>query len=97
MGVYSCMDIKDINDPTSTCNKVVALSAVAEWILSIGWVAYMSTIAYDLYHIGIVVEVWQLTGGSLVTKGCDSSDWEDQRTKQSLQLLLPHPPLSACN
>jgi hypothetical protein len=97
MGVYSCMDIKEVNDPTSTCNKVVALSAVAEWILSIGWVAYMSTIAYDLYHIGIVVEVWQLTGGSLVTKGCDSSDWEDQRTKQSLQLLLPHPPLSACN
>jgi hypothetical protein len=97
MGVYSCMDIKEINDPSSTCNKVVALSAVAEWILSIGWVAYMSTIAYDLYHIGIVVEVWQLTGGSLPTKGCDSNNWEDHHTElQSMQLLLPYLPHFAC-
>lgn len=69
MGIYSCTSIEATNDPTSTCNKLVALSAVAEWVLSVGWVAYMSTISYDLYHIGIVIQIWQLA--------CDSTTMEE--------------------
>ena len=92
MGVYYCTNIEDINDATSTCNKVVALSAVAEWILSIGWVAYMSTIAYDLYHIGMVVEMWLLVDVSDAAKCDDRSSWEKMSSQQSLQILLPHVP-----
>jgi hypothetical protein len=83
MGVYYCTDIEVINDSTSTCNKVVAVSAVAEWVLSIGWVAYMSTIAYDLYHIGFVVELWRLVDTSHAMEGCDLSDWKDQLSEPS--------------
>lgn len=83
MGVYYCTDIEVINDSTSTCNKVVAVSAVAEWVLSIGWVAYMSTIAYDLYHIGFVVELWRLVDTSHAMDGCDLSDWKDQLSEPS--------------
>lgn len=97
MGVYNCTNTDVINDPTSTCNKVVALSAVAEWMLSIGWVAYMSTISYDLYHIGIVVQIWQLTDDSLVTEGHDLSSRENQLAESSLQLLLPHLPCREFN
>jgi hypothetical protein len=92
MGVYNCTNIKDINDPTSTCNKVVALSAVAEWLLSIGWVAYVSTIAYDLYHICVVVDIWQLADGSIDSGGCDLVSWKDQQSEETLQVLLPHTP-----
>jgi hypothetical protein len=74
---------------------MVALSSVAEWILSIGWVAYMSTISYDLYNIGIVVEIWKVAGDSSPANDDNLSIWENQRSAKSLQLVLPHAPCCA--
>jgi hypothetical protein len=82
------MDNDINNDPTSTCNKMIALSAVSEWILSIGWVAYMSTIAYDLYHIRTVVQLWQLKGDPQAFTGCISI--VHQLKEHPMQTFLPH-------
>ena len=73
---------------------MVALSAVAEWILSIGWVAYMSTIAYDLYHISIVIEIYLLANDSKI--GGSTSDTDSEFAEQSMQLLLPQTSCRSC-
>ncbi|KAH7414285.1 hypothetical protein DE146DRAFT_639834 [Phaeosphaeria sp. MPI-PUGE-AT-0046c] len=83
MGVYYCTDIGVVNDSTSTCNKVVALSAVAEWVLSIGWVAYMSTIAYDLYHIDFIVKLWRLVDTLNAKDDSNLGDGRDQMSEDS--------------
>src|SRR3954466_6278789 len=90
IGIYVCTNTNIINDPTSTCNKVVALSAVSEWILSLSWVAYMSTISYDLYHIDIIIKLWRLTDGSTVTEHREMSNEDNRLREQGLQFLLPH-------
>jgi hypothetical protein len=90
MGIYNCTNTNINNDPTSTCNKVVALSAVSEWILSIGWVAYMSTISYDLYHIAIVVELWLVAQDSTIMESRELSNQENRPSEDALQILLPH-------
>jgi len=90
IGIYGCTNTNIINNPTSTCNKVVALSAVSEWILSLSWVAYMSTISYDLYHIDIVIKLWRLTEGSTDTGHCEMSNEDNELREQGLQSLLPH-------
>ena len=35
------------------------MSAIGEWLLSIGWVGYLSTVAFDLYHIRATVQVFR--------------------------------------
>lgn len=62
LGIYGCQDADVIADQSSTCNRIVALSEIAEWELSIGWVAYMCCIAYDLYHVDAVVRIWVAAG-----------------------------------
>lgn len=60
------------------------LSEIAEWELSIGWVAYICTIAYDLYHIDTVVWIWKNVG----VDG-ESGDGKDVEKKGHIQNFLP--------
>jgi hypothetical protein len=60
--MYGCQDGRDVADLTSTCNRMVALSEIAEWNLSLGWVTYMCCVAFDLYHVDDIVRVWVSAG-----------------------------------
>ncbi|KAH7067900.1 hypothetical protein FB567DRAFT_252941 [Paraphoma chrysanthemicola] len=84
LGIYGCQDAAVIADQASTCNKLVVLSEIAEWELSIGWVAYICSISYDLYHIDTVVWIWRNVG---VDGG--SGDEKEIEKKGHIQSLLP--------
>ena len=87
LGIYGCQDAAVIADQSSTCNRIVALSEIAEWQLSIGWVAYMCTIAYDLYHVDTVVRIWVSAG---IDDASEKNMDEDREKKGTAQILLPH-------
>jgi hypothetical protein len=84
IGIYGCNDPDVIADKASTCNRLVALSEVAEWTLSIGWVAYLCLIAFDLYHIDTVVWIWK-------NVGVDGASGDEKNVEEEghVQELLP--------
>ncbi|KAF2826664.1 hypothetical protein CC86DRAFT_405929 [Ophiobolus disseminans] len=89
LGIYGCQNADVIADQASTCNRIVALSEIAEWELSLGWVAYMCCIAYDLYHVDDVVRIW-------VSAGIDDDVVYEEAAKEDgmeggngVQVLLP--------
>jgi hypothetical protein len=84
IGIYGCNDPVVIADKSSTCNRLVALSEVAEWTLSIGWVAYLCLIAFDLYHIDTVVWIWK-------NVGVDGASGDEKNVEEEghVQELLP--------
>jgi hypothetical protein len=94
LGIYGCQDASIIADKASTCNRLVAVSEIAEWQLSIGWVAYMCTIAYDLYHVETVVQIWTSTEADYASQGTKHVKMDKERGN-NLQILLPNGVLSS--
>tara|TARA_R110002003_G_scaffold219_9_gene16525 strand:+ start:2951 stop:3865 length:915 start_codon:yes stop_codon:yes gene_type:complete len=84
IGIYGCNDPVVVADKASTCNRLVALSEVAEWTLSIGWVAYLCLIAFDIYHIDTVVWIWK-------NVGVDGASGDEKNVEEEghVQELLP--------
>jgi len=50
-GIYGCVDENAIQMPNSICHELVSLSEVSEWVLSLFWMAFILSIAHDLYYI----------------------------------------------
>ena len=50
IGIYGCDTNPLIQTPGSTCYRIVALSAPAEWILSLCFINYLAAMAYVLWH-----------------------------------------------
>lgn len=55
-GIYGCRDAVVTLSPGTTCNKLVAVAAPAEWILAGCWAIYLFAISIEMYHMDIVRE-----------------------------------------
>jgi hypothetical protein len=50
-GIYLCQNLEKTHTPGTSCFKLVTLSAMNEWILSVLWMGFLITLAVDLYYI----------------------------------------------
>ena len=49
LGIYRCTDPVLIQTPGTTCFEIMAVGAPAEWLISILWITFMLSMAYDFY------------------------------------------------
>jgi hypothetical protein len=49
LGIYRCTDPVLIQTPGTTCFEIMAVGAPAEWLMSILWITFMLSMAYDFY------------------------------------------------
>jgi hypothetical protein len=78
IGIYACTDPVQIQTPGTTCFKIMAVRAPAEWLMSLMWINSMLNMAYDFYtneHISAVVKASYNTGDSLNTPESHEKRW----------------------
>jgi hypothetical protein len=83
VGIYGCTDATAIQTPGTVCFKIVSISAVAEWFLSLVWLVFILSVAHDIWYLTDVRETFfQHQGYNSVNR----SDGDDDELQQ-----LHHP------
>lgn len=49
LGIYKCTDPVLIQTPGTTCFEIMAVGAPVEWFMSVLWINFMLSMAYDFY------------------------------------------------
>jgi hypothetical protein len=49
LGIYECTDPVLIQTPGTTCFEIMAVGAPVEWFMSVLWINFMLSMAYDFY------------------------------------------------
>jgi hypothetical protein len=65
IGIYTCTDPVQIQTPGTKCFKIMAIGAPAEWAMSLMWINWMLSMAYDFYtskHLSATVKAACDTG-----------------------------------
>lgn len=91
IGIYGCTDPTAIQTPGTVCFKIVSISAVAEWFLSLVWLAFILSIAHDIWYLIDVRETFfQHQGYKSVNRG-DAVDHELQQLRHPTSIFEPLP------
>src|SRR2546421_7109397 len=78
LAIYKCTDPVQVQTPGTTCFKMMAVGAPAEWLVSTLWINYMLNMAYDFYttpQISAVVKAAYNAGDSPDTHELRKNGW----------------------
>jgi hypothetical protein len=89
MGIYGCTDATAMQTPGTVCFKIVSISAVAEWFLSLVWLAFILSIAHDIWYLTDVRETFFQHQGYKSVNRDDSDDHEFQQLSQPTSTFVP--------
>jgi hypothetical protein len=78
VGIYACTDPVQIQTAGTQCFKIMAIGAPAEWAMSVMWINWMLSMAYDFStskHISAIVNAACDTGSSASSPTtCETSE-----------------------
>lgn len=77
-GIYGCT-AKFVNGTvifTGQCWSLVSFAATAEWTLSVLWMIFVGTVAYDNYYLEDTVQMLLMTPPPLTRKGRGLAFWK---------------------
>lgn len=77
-GIYGCTAKFDNGMVifTSQCWSLVSFAATAEWTLSVLWMIFVGTVAYDNYHLEDTVQMLLMTPPPLPREGRGLGFWK---------------------
>ena len=85
LGIYGCTNPTTIQRPGTVRYKIVSISAVSEWILSLFWLTFILSIAHDIWFLIDVREIFfQHQGYKSVQGGESDNELQHLRRPTSL-------------